>query len=820
MGKAYGQITLTSLTDVGQFSVITESNTPLIQVYDPNSSSYTPSWSTDNVTLKPVAYYASSDVSSSLASVTWTRKDGSGAETSLITGEAKVGNNLVVSANLLGSASTGIISYICTATYTNASIPDVTLTAKSQITFSLTKLATNLKLCDVTGDIAFLYNSSQSIVGTGIITLTGRLSNCSVSAWQYKNSSGGWTTYPTDSTYNTSITTETLIVLPTSAAFIDGGDTATIKLQTSDASVFDIHTVVKLRDGAPGESTIAAVLSNEDQMIPCNSAGTPTSGAFAEAVSTMYVYEGGTDVTARYTITAVTTNCAGTLSGATYTVSSLSADAASVTLTATLKTDSSVTLSKKFTLTKIKTGADGANAVTYSLSASSLVLNKNISNVFNPTTITFSCWSKTGASDRVAYLGRLKIYENGTAVTIAALDNNVSSYTYTPTTAATILKCELYAAGGTTTLYDSVTVAVTKDGATGGTGAAGSGAYGVILGNQADIIPCTVSGATKSAMTINVPFSSYKGISRIAATAAVTGLPSGITSATTASSTTADGKVTLTVASGSTLGGALSGQIQIAFTADSTVISTQYYSWSKSIQSSDAVLMQLTAPNGNVITDTVTSVTLKALILSGSTEVTASNYIFKKYEDGSYVQKQSGASATFTVADSDVDSLASYQCIATYNSTDYTAYFSVFDKHDPVSVDLFSTVGNQLVNGIGVGAIYPRVYKNGIEVDAMKKSVAGVLQISATEPSSKVSGDYWYFVDAANKSVKLRKYSGSAWSDVTASEPPSGTYAYTFIDSSGASVQYNGSSSYSGKVLYVDGTLISSKLIFNLEVTI
>jgi len=41
-------------------------------------------------------------------------------------------------------------------------------------------MASELKYAGITGENTFLYDTSRNIVGTGIITLTADLTNCSV----------------------------------------------------------------------------------------------------------------------------------------------------------------------------------------------------------------------------------------------------------------------------------------------------------------------------------------------------------------------------------------------------------------------------------------------------------------------------------------------------------------------------------------------------------------------------------------------------------------------------------------------------------------
>ena len=84
-----------------------------------------------------------------------------------------------------------------------------------------------------------------------------------------------------------------------------------------------------------------------------------------------------------------------------------------------------------------------------------------------------------------------------------------------------------------------------------------------------------------------------------------------------------------------------------------------------------------------------------------------------------------------TIQGSTVDSFASYQCTATYDGDPYVGYVSLIDKTDPLQVEVLSSIGDQIINGAGVGAFYVLVYRNGVEIDPIKTRV-----FSTTPPSS------------------------------------------------------------------------------------
>ena len=96
------------------------------------------------------------------------------------------------------------------------------------------------------------------------ITLTANLQNVTMGKWQYKNSSGTWADYPTTAD-NANITSPTLVVKPTHAIWV--GETATLRITTSDASIGDTTSIYKVQDGSPGgQGTDASIvfLTNEN----------------------------------------------------------------------------------------------------------------------------------------------------------------------------------------------------------------------------------------------------------------------------------------------------------------------------------------------------------------------------------------------------------------------------------------------------------------------------------------------------------------------------------------------------------------------------
>ena len=225
MGKvlAYGEITITDLTDGKQIQAYVTSNQPNFVSYDPNTTTkYNPDWSASKLVLTPVIFIDNKQVSLTQTglSITWQRKVGSAASTNIVTGENVSSGVLSVSKSMLVPNSSEMITYICSIAYTD---PDTQIKAETrcQMSFTLVKQATELSDCSITGDTTFKYNGDGAITSASSITLTAVLTNTSVKQWQYKKSDGTFAAYPSAGT------TTTLTVNHNDAVFVN--DVAVIK---------------------------------------------------------------------------------------------------------------------------------------------------------------------------------------------------------------------------------------------------------------------------------------------------------------------------------------------------------------------------------------------------------------------------------------------------------------------------------------------------------------------------------------------------------------------------------------------------------------
>lgn len=842
--KSFSSVSIRDYTDLGQILMYCTSSQPTTVVYDPNASAnnaYIPNWATSNLVITPVVQYNGTTLALNASGlvITYTKKEGSAAETALGTGETVTGGILTVSANKLADVASGLLTYICHVSYTDPEV-GVPIDTQSSLTYTLISQASEVKSAFITGENTFLYDTNRTLVGSNTIVLTANVNHVSVQQWQYKQSDGTFAAFPT--THNPSINGTTLNVLDTESGIWLNDRTAIIKLVTSDSSVYDIHQIDKIRDGAAGTATLTAQLSNSSHYVPCDAQGNVPQTGWVGAETRVYIFEGGTDVTndldgsgnRLWTITATPgAGLTGTFDSVenTFTPTALTTDTSYCNFVCSRTGYSSLTI--RYTITKSRAGADGQDAVVYSVEPDVLTINKNVSGVYTPSTVTFYAYKKIGSAlNNTAYAGRFIIQESTDGSTFSPISTSVtdeSSKTYTPTANATMIKATLYEAGGTTNALDEQTVIITRDGQKGEDGDDGVNGISMGLGNYQDVLPCNPDGTTSEAKTITIPFYGYSGIQRIPTTATVGNTPNGITvTSNTPADATHDGTIVLSVAKDSALGDAsrLTGDITITLSCSyntQTQSMEQKYTWTKNVKARDgasAVILQIYSEDGGVIRNSSGSTTLTTRLISGATEVTPTAIQWAKYQSGDYVDitDGTGTGSELVVRANMVDDMAFFRATVSYGGVNgITAFYTVDDVTDPYMSYTFATV-QEFKNSQGFGAVYTRVYQNGVEVDPIKSTT-----FSDTPPASPSNGDYYYHLDSTNKTCVLKKYNGSAWINAPTADKDTLKYSYYRNDSNGNPLDVNDPYSQNGsnqsRCLYVDPSIISGRMVFVCEVT-
>jgi len=357
------------------------SNQPRTQIHDVNSFTYSPDWTTNSgrLIITPVVYTNQTAIAlnASGLTITWKRKEGSASEANLATGETVSGNILTVNQNKLASITSGLLTYIAYVAYVD---PDtgLTINATADISFALISTGENAKSAWISGEQVFKYDAAGTVAPSQI-TLTANLQNVTMGKWQYKNSSGTWTDYPTTAD-NASITGTTLIVKPTHAIWV--GESATLRITTSDNAIGDTTSIYKVTDGAtggqgnPGQNASVVFLTNENITFAATSAG---KVAATTKTCNVVAYTGTTKVTP--TVGTPT----GMPSGMTVTAGSASNNEIPLTITIAANSTlggsgqlngvvnvpiaSPVSTTLQIQWSKVNTGASGTTPVVFSLYA-------------------------------------------------------------------------------------------------------------------------------------------------------------------------------------------------------------------------------------------------------------------------------------------------------------------------------------------------------------------------------------------------------------------------------------------------------------------
>ena len=470
---ATGSKTIIDLSDGKSLSCYLGANQPRTQIHDVNGNTYNPNWTTTagKLVITPVVYANQTAIAlnNSALTITWKRKEGSGSETALTTGETVSGNILTVNQNKLASITSGLLTYIAYVAYAD---PDtgLTINATADISFALISTGENAKSAWISGEQVFKYTSA-GVVSPAQITLTANLQNVTMGKWQYKNSSGNWADYPTTAD-NANITSPTLVVKPTHAIWV--GETATLRITTSDASIGDTTSIYKVQDGSPGgQGTDASIvfLTNEN----ITYAGTKDGKVAANTKTCNVVaYTGTTKVTPTVgTPTGMPTGMTITVGAAVNDEVPLTiAVAANSTLGAAGQLNGVVNVPITFPVettlqiqwSKVNTGATGAGTYVLTLYApGGTVFTNGLANDTDEITINAQYFYGTTdytANTKAQFLWQR--YESGEWVTVKAEATGANGNTLTVHAADVVgsasYRCRARYNSGSVYCYDTITI--------------------------------------------------------------------------------------------------------------------------------------------------------------------------------------------------------------------------------------------------------------------------------------------------------------------------------------------------------------------------
>ena len=267
---------------------------------------------------------------------------------------------------------------------------------------------------------------------------------------------------------------------------------------------------------------------------------------------------------------------------------------------------------------------------------------------------------------------------------------------------------------------DSTSVYKVQDG---GTGAAGQNACIVFLSNENITFAGDRNGQV-AATTVTCNVVAYNGTAKVTPTVGtITGAPTGMT-VTKGAAADSEIPITLTIAAGSTLGGAgqLSGTLSVPVT--SPVSTTLQIRWSKvntgltGAAGASAVTFTIYAPDGTVFVNGAGTLTIATQAYQGSTAITSgATYVWQKYSGGSWSTISDQTGNSLEVEGSTVTGTASFRCVMTYGGKTYQDVITLIDKTDNYQATIDSTGGNIFKNTIGSSTLTCRLWQAGQEVD-------------------------------------------------------------------------------------------------------
>lgn len=305
---------------------------------------------------------------------------------------------------------------------------------------------------------------------TAVTLLQGSTDVSASATYSIKTSSG------VTATWNNSARTCTVTGMTADSGYVE------ITATYSGTKVSKKFTLAKQKQGLQGSSGYVVVLENDSQSFSANSNGQIiSSGAIEIPFRGFY---GAKQVACTCTVDESSLPSFIALDyvdeatesdkGAVY-LNLVQFEFVGTTFSGTIQLDFLVgtqTVTKYFGWSIAVSGSSGTSARIYIIEPSVYTITKDNSSTLAPASVTFKAKYRTGTSTSTyTYSGRFKIEEstNGTTYTTKYTSTaNQSSYTYTLSSSDVMMvRCTLYAAGGTTTVLDTQTVAVLSDGTDG-----------------------------------------------------------------------------------------------------------------------------------------------------------------------------------------------------------------------------------------------------------------------------------------------------------------------------------------------------------------
>lgn len=514
---------------------------------------------------------------------------------------------------------------------------------------------------------------------------------------------------------------------------------------------YDITKITNGQKGDAGVNAVTGVLTNEGHTVPSDING--NNQVYGGSGTEIHVYEGANELdydgvgtaNGKYKVTASgsgITPGAISDSGLFATVanqSNMTGDTASISYTITGKRadGSAFSFVKMQTFSKAK---QGTSPTLYRLITSANAIAQNISNVYNPSTITVKGTSAVGSATPADYAARFIIAEADRATPTTFVDKYTSANSeptsgkvYTPSNSTVAaIRVRIYIGGtgnpvhGTTQMLDEQTIPVVRDGATGN---AGVDSYFLNLwAPNGDTI-------RNSGGEILLQADLYKGAGQVTPTAYkwYTQDPA----ATTASGGDSDGgngwRLINSVAAASTA----PTLAQVANASTKLTAGTYYvkYTWmglsGETTGSSEATLavsagndLRVTIPafpTNAVGAKVYVGTSAGANKYVGDITTSAGNIVVTKLDPNALAiptvnTATNVTSGTLTVKPFAIAGVEGFKVVATapVTGTKYTGVTVVRDFQDPISVDVVGT--NIFKNGVGTVTLTAQLIQAGLVI--------------------------------------------------------------------------------------------------------
>lgn len=652
----------------------------------------------------------------------------------------------------------------------------------------------------------------------------------------------------------------------------------------------DYFTIYKLQDATPGSSTYSVYLDNDQETV------NEYNGVidFTNATTIFHLDKGGQNnlvansgwtisiadsgnVTYQTGKSAFNTLPTGNNNEITK-VTGMTGNTAWIQFTAQNTNSSISNQVKRFTIQK------NPSLISHALRLNSVVANRNTvaapNGVYTPPQIVVDAIVRTGGGTddyHVANTIEAVIhYKNGTQ----------SSPLLNGNAALTITLADKAASGGssasmidyidTTLKYngesvDTQKIVISCDGVDGEDGIDGKSPWNFMIGNQFDGISTDFSYKTSQSFTIKIPVEAMHGIDtktiyrggstyptlRNAPVIFSTVEPKYYLGDTQVTGNGAIDNVRYVINANTNIGATGSITLELEH-ADNQILS-QTYTYKAQPEALKPIRVLLEPNPSDTFENQDGTITVTPLVMSGTSSVASSAWGSPTWKvfDGTWKTITEYGDSDITVSNNTLSvkgtSVNGYLGFSfTVSITrggvteTYTEYINLKDIDDPLQVSLHSTVGEQIVNGQGIGVIYARVIRRGDEEDYDTVVSDDLLGVGTVVPSGSINTGvfagktgYCYVVTSGNPAVPTggiryywRNSTSSNWGTRyrgDANNPYKYTYTWYFRDNENNSYSSSDSNTpaalkyamtHNQQFVYIDSSVISNKITAVVKVEI